>query len=104
MRYLHLPFLLLIILGAASATAEPRVITPSAPPSIEWDNSRPEQRQALDHFYQSLQQQQLQDSLGQRELRQQHIEQLRDMTPEQRQQQILNFVQQRQQQLLLPTP
>lgn len=76
--------------------------------SIEWNNVRPEQRQALDNFYNSIQQQQrLQpEALSQREVRIQHIEQLRDMSPEQRQQQFLDFVQQRQQQqrLLMPQP
>lgn len=61
---------------------------------IEWDNARPEQRQALDHFYQSIQQQPLQNNLDQRLLRQERVEQLRGMTPEQRQQMMLDFTRQ----------
>lgn len=86
--------------SAAAFAADPAL-------SIEWNNVRPEQRQALDNFYNSIQQQQrLQpEALSQREVRIQHIEQLRDMSPEQRQQQFLDFVQQRQQQqLLMPQP
>lgn len=82
--------------------AEPPRVDPSIS-ALEWNNSRPEQRQALDNFYRSLQQQQLQDSLNQRQIRLEHLEQLRGMTPEQRQQRIIDFVQQRQQQqILLP--
>lgn len=96
-----------VMFGVGLVQAEPRMPAPAAPsPSIsgiEWDNARPEQRQALDHFYQSLQQQPLVQG-SQQLLRQQNFEQLRAMTPEQRQQEILNYVQQyqRQQQLLLP--
>ena len=63
---------------------------------LEWNNSRPEQRQALDNFYRSLQNLQVQEQAMQRMERQQRIEQLRGMSPEQRQQQFLNFVQQQQ--------
>ena len=94
--------IMILVVGASLVRADPRLLSPA--PSIEWDNSRPEQRQALDHFYQSLQQQQLTQGSPQQLLRQQNVEQLRSMTPEQRQQEILNYVQQyqRQQQLLLP--
>lgn len=71
-------------------------------PSLEWSNTRPEQRQALDHFYRSLEQHQTQDQMAQRMQRQQHVEQLRGMTPEQRQQHFLNFVQQYQRQQTAP--
>lgn len=99
------------IFVALQASADPvapqaaRQMLPQTQHSIEWDNNSPEQRQALDSFYYSLQQQQLQNSLDQRLLRQERIEQLRDMTPEQRQQQIIDFAQQYQQhrQLLMPT-
>ena len=91
-----------ILLGSSAVYAADPAL------SIEWNNMRPEQRQALDNFYNSIQQQQrLQpEVLSQREVRIQHIEQLRDMSPEQRQQQFLDFVQQRQQQqqLLMPQP
>lgn len=63
---------------------------------LEWNNNRPEQRQALDNFYRSLQNMQMQEQALQRMERQQRIEQLRGMSPEQRQQQFLDFVQQQQ--------
>lgn len=104
MRIIPLTLILSFTLLGSAATfaADPAV-------SIEWNNLRPEQRQALDNFYNSIQQQQrLQpEVINQREIRLQHIEQLRDMTPEQRQQQFMDFVQQRQQQqqqLLMPKP
>jgi|SRR5690554_377569 len=103
MKIVLLPLILLFTLLGSAATfaADPAL-------SIEWNNVRPEQRQALDNFYHSIQQQQrLQpEVIHQREIRLQHIEQLRDMTPEQRQQQFMDFVQQRQQQqqLLMPQP
>lgn len=100
-------FLLIIflMLGTQQALANPAQLqhNPARPEiSIEWDNSRPEQRQALDNFYRSLEQHQLNHpqfnyNLDQRMLRQERIEQLRDMTPMQRQQQILDFTQQYQQ-------
>lgn len=102
MKIILLPLTLSFTLFSSAQTlaADPAM-------SIEWNNLRPEQRQALDNFYHSIQQQQrLQPEITtQREIRMQHIEQLRDMTPEQRQQQFMEFVQQRQQQqLLLPKP
>lgn len=101
MRIILLPLLFLqtMLVSVAAQGADPSM-------AIEWNNVRPEQRQALDNFYNSIQQQQrLQpDAMNQREIRIQHVEQLRDMTPEQRQQQFMDFVQQRQQQqqLLMP--
>lgn len=90
------------IMAIAQASMADQPVTQSF--SVEWDNARPEQRQALDSFYNSLEQQQLQNSINQRMLRQEHLEQLRGMTPEQRQQQMLDFTQQFQQQrqLLMP--
>lgn len=92
-------FLVLLLAGAAVADPVPRVIEtiPAQPPAamqLEWNNNRPEQREALDHFYRSLQAQQQQDLMLQRLQRQQTIDQLRGMSPEQRQQQFLNFIQQ----------
>lgn len=73
---------------------EPVAVPPPAvTQQLEWSNSRPEQRQALDHFYRSLQSPQP-DLSSQQLQRQQHIDQLRGMSPEQRQQQFLNFIQQ----------
>lgn len=98
---------LLLLAGVAVADPMPRVIEtipaqPPAPVQLEWNNNRPEQREALDHFYRSLQaQQQQQDMMLQRLQRQQHVDQLRGMSPEQRQQQFLNFIQQQQN---LPVP
>ena len=92
-------FLVLLLAGVAVADPVPRVIEtiPAQPPAavqLEWNNNRPEQREALDHFYRSIQAQQQQDLMLQRLQRQQTIDQLRGMSPEQRQQQFLNFIQQ----------
>jgi flagellar hook-associated protein FlgK len=62
---------------------------------LEWNNTNPEQRRALDTFYQSLQNFSAQPEASQRIVRQQHLEQLRDMSSEQRQQMFRRFVQQR---------
>lgn len=94
--------LMLLMLGANAAIADP--VGTHSHIGIEWDNNRPEQRQALDHFYRSLEQHQLNNSLDQQMLRQERIEQLRDMTPVQRQQQILDFTQQYQQRPPTPIP
>ncbi|MBN59090.1 MAG: hypothetical protein CMI04_15515 [Oceanospirillaceae bacterium] len=61
--------------------------------SVEWSNSQPEQRQALDNFYQALQQ--MPPGAGNPDIneRQRHLEQLRDMSTEQRQEMFRNFVQ-----------
>lgn len=93
----------LLTLVTLVASAEPMLVQNRH--SIEWDNNSPEQRQALDNFYRSLEQQQLHNLVDQRVMRQQRLEQLRDMTPEQRQQQMIDFAQQYQQQrqLLMPT-
>jgi|OM-RGC.v1.027339669 hypothetical protein len=82
------------ILPAEPASVQPPVQHPGL--QLEWNNSRPEQRQALDNFYRSIQNMQVQEQAIQRMERQQRIEQLRGMSPEQRQQQFLNFVQQQQ--------
>jgi hypothetical protein len=59
--------------------------------SVEWNNQRPEQQRALNQFYQSINpSQNTQPSLE----RQQHVKQLRSMTPQQRQQMFLNYIQQ----------
>lgn len=58
---------------------------------VEWNNQRPEQQRALNQFYQSINpSQNAQPSLE----RQQHVKQLRSMTPQQRQQMFLNYIQQ----------
>lgn len=84
------------LITATSGLAEP--LLPAAEPApatvMEWNNARPEQRQALDHFYRSLPSPSGQEQLLQRLQRQQTLDQLRGMTPEQRQQQFLNFRQQ----------
>ncbi|MFC3680334.1 hypothetical protein [Bacterioplanoides pacificum] len=61
---------------------------------LEWSNQAPQQRQALDNFYQNLQNLQLQQSMD-RVQRQQRIEQLRGMSQQQRLQHFQNFVQDR---------
>ena len=55
--------------------------------SVEWSNSQPEQRQALDNFYQALQE--MPPGAGSSDIN----EQLRDMSTEQRQEMFRNFVQ-----------
>ncbi|HBS41525.1 MAG TPA: hypothetical protein DEA26_02505 [Oceanospirillales bacterium] len=60
--------------------------------SIDWHNTSPAQRQALDNFYQSLQNTQQADQAD----RLRRLEQLRDMSTEQRQQMMRNLMQQRQ--------
>src|SRR5690554_1250989 len=102
MKIVLLPLILLFTLLGSAATfaADPAL-------SIEWNNVRPEQRQALDNFYHSIQQQQRlkPEVIDKCEIRLQHIEQLSDMTPEPRQPHFMDFVQQRQQpQLLMPQP
>ena len=62
--------------------------------SIDWHNTSPSQRQALDNFYQSLQNTQQVDQAD----RMRRLEQLRDMSSEQRQQMLRNLIQQRQMQ------
>jgi hypothetical protein len=62
---------------------------------IEWNNQRPEQRRALDQFYQSVNQAGTQvgnpQPSAQRELQ---VQQMRTMSPQQRQQMFLNYIQQ----------
>jgi len=62
--------------------------------SIEWNNTLPEQRRALDSFYQSLPVNPGTTGAAQPTERLQHLEQLRGMSSEQRQQMFRNFVQQ----------
>ena len=83
--------LLLLLSLPALAVANPPL--PGARPemTIEWNNTLPEQRQALDSFYQSLP---VNPPAAQMNERQQHLEQLRGMSTEQRQQLFRNFVQQ----------
>lgn len=99
---LSLFFLFFSLLIGFTTQADTAVRPDPALQALEWNNNRPEQRQALDNFYRSLQQQQMQDSLGQRELRLQRLEQLRDMTPEQRQQNFLDFVKKNQSAPIVP--
>ena len=60
--------------------------------NIEWNNHRPEQRRALNQFYQSINQAgqpQTQPSAQ----REQRVQQMRRMNPQQRQQMFLNYIQ-----------
>lgn len=76
--------------------AESDVQSAKSHPSLmlEWDNARPEQKQALEQFYRSLERPLPPESGRQRMEREQHFERLREMTPEQRQEQFRDFVQQ----------
>jgi len=60
---------------------------------LEWDNRRPEQRRALNQFYQSVNQSKHRPASIQRE---QQVQQVRSMNPQQRQQMFLNYIQQNQ--------
>lgn len=58
---------------------------------IEWNNQRPEQQRALNQFYRSINPtKNHQPSVE----RQQHVQELRSMSPQQRQQLFLNYIQQ----------
>ncbi len=87
-----IPTLILMCLPAVALATPPHS---GARPdmSVEWSNSQPEQRQALDNFYQALQQ--MPPGAGNPDIneRQRHLEQLRDMSTEQRQEMFRNFVQ-----------
>lgn len=61
---------------------------------IQWSNQRPEQQKALNQFYRSMDQTPAAPK-AQSIQRQQHVKQLRGMTPQQRQQLFLNYIQQR---------
>jgi len=61
---------------------------------LEWNNQTPQQRQALDNFYQNLRSLQMQQSMDSSQ-RQQQLEQLRGMSSQQRLQHFQNFVQDR---------
>jgi len=88
-RFISL-FLLSLVPALALASPPHSGARPEMP--IEWNNALPEQRQALDNFYQSLQQlpQNLPDNGVDERMR--HLEQLRDMSSEQRQEMFRNFV------------
>ncbi len=58
---------------------------------IEWNNQRPEQQRALNQFYQSMNPTQNPQPSAER---QQHVQELRRMSPQQRQQMFLNYIQQ----------
>lgn len=58
---------------------------------IEWNNQRPEQQRALNQFYQSINPSQNHQPSAER---QQHVQELRRMSPQQRQQMFLNYIQQ----------
>lgn len=59
--------------------------------TIEWSNQRPEQQRALNQFYQSINPAQAPKNAAER---QHHVQELRNMTPQQRQQMFLNYIQQ----------
>lgn len=91
-------FILLTIgINANVSHADPQIgqnpMGESVLDSIEWNNVKPEQRQALDNYYQSLQQS---NTANIQPDRMQNLEQLRNMSSEQRQQMFRNFVEQNQ--------
>ena len=90
---MRLLFLLTVMASSMTVWANPPQGGARPEMTIEWNNALPEQRQALDSFYQALQQ--MPPGAGSPDLneRQRHLEQLRDMSPEQRQEMFRNFVQ-----------
>ena len=92
---MKIPFVISIMFCCLAVSADPSVgvmsVTPN--PSINWSNAQPAQKQALDNFYQSLQNMQQVDQAD----RLQALEQLRGMTSEQRQQMLRNMLIQQQQ-------
>lgn len=58
---------------------------------IEWSNQRPEQQRALNQFYRSINPTKNHQPSAER---QQHVQELRSMSPQQRQQMFLNYIQQ----------
>ena len=58
---------------------------------IVWNNQRPEQQRALNQFYRSINPSQNHQPSAER---QQHVQELRSMSPQQRQQMFLNYIQQ----------
>jgi len=96
---------LLVVIGMLFATAsqaEQRIkaitdLSEFAQPGrsqIQWSNQRPEQQRALNQFYKSIDQPAGAAKPQTSFQRQQHIQQLRGMTPQQRQQLFLNYIQQ----------
>lgn len=59
--------------------------------TIDWNNKRPEQQRALNQFYRSIESAKTPEVSTER---QHHVQELRSMTPQQRQQMFLNYVQQ----------
>lgn len=59
--------------------------------TIQWSNQRPEQQRALNQFYQSINPTQAPTNAAER---QDHVQELRSMSPQQRQQMFLNYIQQ----------
>ncbi len=95
-----------LMLASATAAADTphsgadstRLFDPAAPDprgglSLEWNNARPEQRQALDDFYRSLQSHRMQDP-DLYDDRVENLQQLRSMSSEQRTRMFKNFVKQ----------
>lgn len=89
MRFISVLFFTLL---SAVAFANPPHSGARPDIAIEWANSLPEQRQALDNFYQSLPQIPQGNQSQQLNERLQHLEQLRGMSTEQRQELFRNFV------------
>ncbi len=58
---------------------------------IVWNNQRPEQQRALNQFYRSIAPESKHQPSAER---QQHVQELRSMSPQQRQQMFLNYIQQ----------
>lgn len=60
--------------------------------TIQWSNQRPEQQKALNQFYRSINPAAQTPEVSTQ--RQHHVQELRNMSPQQRQQMFLNYIQQ----------
>lgn len=82
----------------AAPAVQPSVAQPNvAQPNVTWNNQQPKQQRALDAFYRSVQHGQVNNNrLEQNNQRQIQVQQIRRMTPNQRQQQFLNYINQHQ--------
>lgn len=88
--------MLIALLSSVAVTADPaRAPVPVSPnTSINWNNALPSQRQALDNFYQALQSMQQVDQPAHL----QNLDQMRDLSAEQRQQLLNDLLLQQQMQ------
>lgn len=85
-------FLITGTVSAQQPAADISGVTLPPAQQLQWNNQAPEQRRALNEFYQNINRN---SNLSNQQMmeRQQRVQQLRNMTPQQRQQQFLNYIQ-----------